>query len=166
MNRTTWTAALALVAVAAVYVIFIRKTDEDRIRAQLKALCEAVHEDEGENELLRAARIEKAFPHLFTKEVDLHIPEIREGRRPRSELATLAVGAGHMATKIELRFSDLRIEIDRPMQRSWAMATATAVGTLRNGGGHMESRAVVMRFDKEEEEWRIANIALPDAEQP
>jgi phage baseplate assembly protein gpV len=71
-----------------------------------------------------------------------------------------------MATKLELRFSDLRVEVDRPMQRSWAMGTATVVGTMRSGGGHMESRAVVLRFDKEEDQWRIADVALPGADAP
>jgi hypothetical protein len=163
MEKRTWILVLALCSIAAVYVLFIRKTDEDKIRGQLEALSKAVHKSEGENDMLRAIRVEGAFSHLLTREVDLHVPEVREGRRPRHELATLAIGAGRDASAIDLRFSQLHVEVDRPMQRGWVTASAMVIANLRNGGGHQESREVVIRFDKEEDEWKIASVALPGA---
>lgn len=159
MNRKTLIAALGLVAIAAVYVIFIRKTDEDRIRAQLSALAEAVHKSEGENELLRAVRVDKAFAGIFTREVELKIPEISEQSRPRQELAKLTVGASHGASKVALRYQSLRIEIDRPMARAWVTGTAVVTAARGQGLGDSETREVVIRFSKEESEWRIASVS-------
>lgn len=160
MNRQTKIAAAVLVGIAVVYVVFIRKTDEDRIRAQLRALSAAVREAEGENQILRAARIEREFPHIFTKEVTLHVPMLPEGRTPRHELATLAIGAAKKASKIELRWSDVRVEVDRPMARAFVTGAATGAATRRDGGDHLESRSVTLRFEREEDEWRIADVAV------
>lgn len=164
MDRKTWMAALALFAVAAVYVVFFRKTEEDRIKAQLVALAEAVHKEPGENEMLRAMRVEKAFVHLFTKDVELSIPEVSSGRRARHELATLTVGAGHAASKIGLSYEGLHIEIEKPAARAWVSCTAVVSATLREGGGRLESREVVLRFVKEEDEWHISSVATPGGE--
>jgi hypothetical protein len=163
MDKRTWTLVVALCSIAAVYVLFIRKTDEDKIRGQLEALSKAVHKSEGENDMLRAVRVEGAFSHVFTREVELRIPEIKEGRRPRHELATLAIAAGRDASAIDLKFSQVHVEIDRPMSRGWVTASAAVFGNMRNGGGAQESREVVIRFDKEEDEWKIASVALPGA---
>lgn len=159
MNRKTWLAVLALVATAAVYVIFIRKTDEDRIRDKLRELALAAAKSDGENELLRALRVEKAFGRIFTREVEVKIPELSERTRPRHELATLAVGAGHAASKIALHYESVRIEIDKPMKRAWVTGTAVVEGQRKGGGGVREARDVVIRFGQEEDEWRIASVA-------
>jgi len=163
MDKRTWILVVALCSIAAVYVLFLRKTDEDKIRGQLAALSAAVHKSEGENDMLRAVRVESAFSHLFTREVELRVPELREGRRPRHELATLAIGAGRDASAIDLKLSQIHVEVDRPMQRAWVTASAVVIANLRSGGGHQESREVVIRFDKEEDEWKIASVALPGA---
>ncbi|APR81709.1 Hypothetical protein A7982_07058 [Minicystis rosea] len=164
MNKQTWAAAVVLVGIAAVYVLFFRKTDEDRILEKLGALSTAVREDEGENLALRAARIERAFPHLFTKEVDLHIPDVAEGRNARTDLIPLAAGAAADESKLELRFSRAHVEVDRPAQRGWVMADAILLGTGRDGTGHRESRPLALRFDMEDGEWKIADVALRSAE--
>lgn len=161
MNRKTWMAVLALVAIAATYVIFFRKTDEDRIREKLRALAEAVAKDEGENELIRAMRVEKAFTRIFTREVEIKVPEISEGKKARHDLATLTVGAGHAASKIGLRYESVRIEVDRPMSRAWVTGRAVISGARRGGFAEGESRDFVMRFDREEEEWKIASVGTP-----
>ncbi len=155
-------AIITLVGVAAVYVLFIRKTDEDRLRAKLRALSEAVHEDEGERPPPRGPDRARVPPPLH-----------QGGRAPRPrtcpraaarhDLATIAVGAARKASKIELRFSSVHVEIDRPAQRGWVMADATIVGTLRDGGGHMQSKPLATRFDMKDE-WKIADIALAGAE--
>jgi hypothetical protein len=166
MNRQTWLAVLSLIGVAAIYVLFIRKTDEDRIRGQLAALGAAVQEDEGDNLLLRAARIERQFPHLFLKEVELHVPDVSEGRRARRDLATYAAGSGKLATRIELRFSSVHVELERAAQgtqRAWVTADATVAATLREGGARRETRPLSLRFEKDEEEWKIADVALQGA---
>lgn len=162
MNRKTWIVGLALVAIAATYVIFFRKTEEDRIREKLRALAEAIGKSEGENEMLRAMRVEKAFGRIFMRDVDLQISETREGKHPRHELATLTVGAGHVASKISLRYESVRIEVDRPVSSTshgWVTGTAIITASRNAGGGDSETREVVIRFDREEEEWRIASVS-------
>lgn len=166
MNRKTLIAALGLVAIAAVYVIFFRQTDEDRIRAQLSALAEAVTKHEGENEVLYALRVDKAFARIFTRDVELKVPEISEQSRPRKELAKLTVGASHAASKLSLRYQSIRIEIDRPMARAWVTGTVTVTAS-RGGGigaGDSESREVVIRFGKEDDAWRIASVSTVGGE--
>ncbi|MFT3775741.1 MAG: hypothetical protein QM820_61120 [Minicystis sp.] len=43
------------------------------------------------------------------------------------------------------------------------MADATVSGALKDGGRYLESRNLALRFDIEEEEWKIADIALQGA---
>ena len=161
MSKHAWAVILALVGIAAAYVLFFRKSDEDRIRGKLAALSETVGKDAGEDLVRRAARIERAFPHLFTKEVDLHIPDVAEGRQTRPALVALAAGAAGSAGRIDLHFSRVHVEIERPERRAWVTADAELLGTDRDGDAYRESRPLTLRFDMEEDEWKIADVAAP-----
>jgi hypothetical protein len=163
-NRRVIVLAAAMCGVAVIYVAFFRKSDEDRIRAQLDALCEAVDLAEGENEIFRAARVERAFPKIFAPTVSLHVPELGDGARTRPDLVTLAVGAGHKASAIHLRFQGARVELDRREGGGWVTATASASVKTRDGESQAESRTVTIRFDKQDKEWLISEVDLPHSD--
>lgn len=164
MDRKTYYAVLGLFMVAAAYLLFFRKTDEDRIEGQLRALAVAVHKEPGENEMRRAMRVEKAFSRLLTKEVELSVPEAPTGRRSRHELVTLTVGAGQEATTIGLAYERVHIEIERPLSRAWVTCTAVITAGPSEGGGSREAREVVLGFVEEDGEWRITRVATPGGE--
>ena len=65
MNRSTWLAILGAALLAGICALVFRKSDDARIRAQLRALAGAVHAEAGENEILRARRIQSTFARVF-----------------------------------------------------------------------------------------------------
>ena len=160
MNRSTWLAILGAALLAGICALVFRKSDDARIRAQLRALAGAVHAEAGENEILRARRIQSTFARVFPADAQVDVPGIHEGMAPRGELVALAVGAGRRYGAVELRFDAVNVELEKPERKAWVTATATASGTPREGSGRAESRAVVMRFVESEGEWRITSAAV------
>src|SRR4051794_21662514 len=119
MKRSTWLAILAAVIIAGVYVLVFRQSDEGKIRAQLRALCTAVHATPGENALFRAKRIQDTFARVFPADVQIDVPGVHEGPEPRSKLVAFAAGAGIQYGTVELRFDAVTVELEKPQRRAW-----------------------------------------------
>jgi hypothetical protein len=160
MKRSTWAAVLAAALIAGVCVLVFRRSDEGKIRAQLRALATAVHAEPGENALFRAKRIQDTFARVFPADVQIDVPGVHEGLAPRSKLVAFAAGAGIQYGAVDLRFDAVTVDLEKPQRRAWVTSTASA-----NGGDRGESREVVMRFVESEGEWRITSIAIAGSAQ-
>ena len=164
MKRSTVLALLGALLIAGIYVLVFRQTDEGKIRAQLHALSSAVHLETGENQIFRAKRIQDTFSRVFPPEAQVDVPDLHQGLAPRSELVTMAMGAGARFSTVALSFDAVRVDLEKPSRKAWVTSTATVSGATRDGVDRQESREVVMRFEESEGEWRITSIAVADSE--
>jgi ketosteroid isomerase-like protein len=160
MNRRLWIALAFAGAAALTYVLLGRPGDEERIRRQVSALASAVGIDAGErNAAVRPLRIQQTFRHVFTRSVQVDVPDLVEDAHGRDELAGMAVSAAQTFRDLTLDFSEVRVEIDRPARRALVSAVATLAGTDYDGSPQRAVRDLTLRLEERDGEWRITSIA-------
>jgi hypothetical protein len=160
MNRRLWIAVAFAGAAALTYVLFLRPSDEERIRRQVTALTAAVRIDADEaNARVRPLRIQQTFRRVFTNTVQVDVPDLVEDSHGRDELAGMAISAAQTFRDLTLAFTEMKVEIDRPARRAQVTAVATLSGSDSEGHLQRAVRDVTMRLEERDGEWRIAAIA-------
>jgi hypothetical protein len=160
MKKRTWIAVAAAWMLVLVYAVFLRPSEEDRIRRQLGALSEAVRVGPGDqNPVVRAARIQKAFGRILAPRVRVDVPELGEPSQDRDALAGVAMSVGGGLGSLEVGFDRVRVEIDRTGQKADVIAGVVVNAVELDGQAHREGREVTLRLDKIEGEWRITAAA-------
>ncbi len=145
----------------AIYALFFNAGEEARIRSQLDALEDAVEVSAGgENLVLRAARIKKAFKGLFVKNVKVRIPELSNIRSGRSPLAKLAIGAPRVFEVAHLDLSELTITLDEGEKGALAFGAALLSGARHSNDFGERQRTVSLRFDKIDGAWLIVSVSV------
>ena len=108
-NKLALALAAILVAVA-VYALFFRASDEDRIRQKLTALEAAVKSGASATEVAaRPLRIHQAFARIFAPRVRVDAPEIDPGDKPREELAELVSSGEERIHGLDVAFSRVHL---------------------------------------------------------
>lgn len=149
------TAGAALVAAA----LFLRDSDEDRIKARLDELADVVHLDAGDNLLLRGARIQRAFNELFTPDVVVHAAELPGDSQGRDALVALATKPPLQIDSADLAFQHVSVQLVAG-HRSARVQADVVVTSSDASGAHRERRQGVFRFAKVDGKWRIAGVDL------
>jgi phosphoribosylformylglycinamidine synthase len=149
------------------WALFGRTSEEDRIRAKLDELAEAVAVRGVEpNLVLRGARIRRAFGELFVQNVAIRVPELTSVDSGRAELVGLATQAVQLYEHASVDLSGLRIEIDAPKASAMAHGEASLSAVRHGGTREMDTRTVALRFDKLEGDWRIVSVSVSDKRTP
>jgi len=156
-------ALASIVAAMIVYALFFRTSEEDRIRQKLTALEAAVKSGASTSEIAaRPLRVRESFARIFAPRVQVDVPEIAVGDRPREELAELVASSEGRVHGLNVAFTRVHLEIDPRAQppRADVDALATVRGSSR-GEGMKRSNVYQVTFHLEEtqEEWRITRIA-------
>ncbi len=145
----------------ALYALFGPQGEEELIRQQLSALEDTVEvHASGENIVLRAARIKKAFSRIFTKDVAVRIPEVAHVKSGRGELSQLASQAPRVYQSASIDLSGLSVELDDSQERATAFGDARFEGVRSSGSPMAQQRTVSLRLDKIDNDWRIVSLTV------
>ena len=151
---------IALGIAIAVYALFFAESAEDRIRAQLDALSEAIAVRGEENPVLRGARVKKAFEGVMLKEVNFEIPELTEGQTGRNELVRLATMGSQLYQRARIDLDGLTIDLDKSESSAIARGEALLIGVRRTGEPVRDHRTVALRFDEIDDQWLLVSISV------
>jgi hypothetical protein len=160
--------AAAIVAAIVLGWALSRETPEARVRAQLARLARAVRVDPQESPLARRARIGGEFEEVLTKEIAFDVPEITQQGSGRGALADAATAAASIWVSAEVDLTEVAITIAPSNASATAIATATLVGTRRDGGGTERDRRDVtfeLRVESGDGEWRVSAIHVSARQQ-
>jgi hypothetical protein len=145
----------------AVYALFLSESDEDRIRALLEKLEDAVAvSPDDTNVVVRAARVKNLFGEIFDKEVGYQIPELDAVSRGRAELGAVASKAPELWRSASVDLDALVITVDNTGMSAVAVGPASLNATRQNGQLENDTRTVSMTFDKIEGEWRVVRLSV------
>jgi hypothetical protein len=161
MRRWLPWAGLAAGLGIATYGFFFAGSEEDKVRAVLDQLEDAVAVKEDEkNLLLRAAHVKGEFSEIFDKDVHFEVPELTETVSGRASLVELAAAAPQMWRTATVDLDGLAIEIDEAKTSAVASGDATLTATRQSGDLERDRRTVSLRLDKIEGDWRIVSLSV------
>lgn len=159
---------IVLGVAVAVWAIFGRKSDEERIKEQLDELALSIRvENPDENPIFRASRLTEKFGKLFTKNVRVSVPELQGAMAVsgRDDLVKLATRAGTYWQNAEVSFSE--VEIVQAGGENNRKVDATALLTAdEHGQPRRDERHVTFGFTKADGDWLIDSLTVsPKAEE-
>lgn len=159
VNRSLLLGVAAAVAIAVVYVIFFRPSDEGRIRERLDQLAEAVRIDEEElSPLPRAARIRSAFMEIFTEDARATVAELDETLEGRQAIGLTATELRGAYQSAYVSFDNTKVRIDGKVAK--VSATATVTGALSGRAPSREELRVSLELSKADGDWRIVSAVV------
>ncbi|MBI4702275.1 MAG: nuclear transport factor 2 family protein [Deltaproteobacteria bacterium] len=154
-------AGIALGIALALYALLSGSSDEDLIRERLEQLEAAVEvTGPGTNPVMRGAKVKGEFAEIFTKDVEIRIPELTDTTAGRAELVGLATQAPSWYAQVSVDLGSLEIDLDEVAASAHVFGQATLRGTKHDGSPHRDTRTVSLRCDKIEDKWRIASITV------
>jgi hypothetical protein len=159
MKRSILLGIAIAAALAVLYVIFFRPSDEARIRMQLERLALVVQIDAGEKSPMpRAARIQKEFAKIFTDDARATVEELEESLEGRDALVSAAVQLAGAYTSADVSFDKVTVRINVAAAEARAIAKVTGV---RQGQSHkLEEMRVRFTLKKLDGDWKIAKTTV------
>jgi hypothetical protein len=154
--------ALAVGLSLVVYAVFASKTDEEIIEEQLTRLAAAISVSPEENPLTRAARLNREFSELFSKDATASVPELSAPVQGRRELLALATRAAAGFRTLDVAFSGTTVEVGNAAAE--VKTTATLSGVRSDGDLDRGKRQVGLRFKRSDGDWWIDSVNVSDAE--
>jgi hypothetical protein len=152
---------IAIGVAIAIYALFYSSSDEDLIGEKLEQLEEAVAVRGTETNLVvRTARVRKQFSEIFIKQVTFRIPELSRIQGGRTELAGLAARAPQLYATATVDLGGLDIAVDESGSSAAAHGEATLTATRHSGELQRDTRTVMLRFDKIDDDWRIVSVSV------
>jgi hypothetical protein len=156
-------AAIVLGSVAlavAVYALWFRDSDEERVRKTVRRAADAVAVIEGESPIMRATRVRSELIAVLAPDVSVDIPDLTElnnltsGRDP---LIGVAIGATQLWQRAEIGVTFSRVQSDGAS--AFADATVT-VSASRAGSAEREVRRCSFRLVKRDGVFRITEVTV------
>lgn len=145
------------------WALFGGATDEEKIRARLERLEEAVgFTGDGQNPVFRVAHLNEEFNALFTEHVSVSIPELNGARGGRRALAGLASRATAHLHALDVEFSDVAVAIDRTGSAE-VTARAQLDAVRIDGENQRDEREVTFRFVETNGDWLIDAVRATPA---
>lgn len=167
IKRGVLLGVLCAAAAIAIYALFFRGSDDERIRAQLTRLANAVRVDGTPvNPIVRNANLKSEFAEIFTKDVAIDVPELTSLRSGRGPLADVATQAASFYATAQIDFASVRVDLAPDARSADVVAIATLTGARQGGETERDVRRVSLRFDKVDGEWRIASLTVSPREPP
>jgi hypothetical protein len=142
----------------ATWALFFRGSDEDAVRATLKRAAEAVKVKEGENPVLRAARVRTELVEVLLADVAVNIPELTEVTKGRDALIGSAIAAGQLWSTADITVAFSRVQVDG--ESAFADVTATITATRHEGGSEKDVRKCSFRLVKRDGAFRISEVTV------
>ncbi|HSN98858.1 MAG TPA: nuclear transport factor 2 family protein [Candidatus Nanopelagicales bacterium] len=152
-----------LIAIGVVLIAYalLGSSDEDRIRALLDRLAEAVRVEEGAtNPLVRHGQVNEAFKEIFAKEASASVAELGTGIHGREELVRAATQVGSVYRVAYVTLGDVKLAIDSAGGTAEADARATITGAQHGQETRQDERAVKIRVEKIDGDWRIFSVTV------
>lgn len=146
--------ALAL----ATWALFFRGSDEDAVREQLKKAADAVRVLEGENPVMRAARVRSELLEVLLADVAVNIPELTDVTKGRDPLIATAIGASQLWSTADVSLTFARVKVDG--DSAFADVTATLSAARHGGGTERDVRKCSFRLLKREGRFRISEVTV------
>lgn len=149
------------------YVLFVPRSDEAEIRANLAELARAIAWDAGtEIESVRNQRIEQSFSRLLTPGVVaqfLDLPRLEPGR---SELSLKARSLRRRYDRFEVSLSDVTVHLDRQNRSAYLVGNAT-ITTEQKGELNQHGRRFSAHWI-ERGNWQISalDVQAPTHDEP
>lgn len=158
MNRRALIIVGTIVLALASYVMFFRQSDEDAVRALLKKTADAVKVIEGENPVMRAARVRSELLDVLRADVAATIPDLGEATKGADPLIGVAISAGQLwsSAEVSLSFGPIKIDSDTAAVE----VTATLSAKRHGGENERDTRKVSFRLIKRDGAFRISEITV------
>ncbi|WP_437875359.1 nuclear transport factor 2 family protein [Sorangium sp. So ce513] len=161
MKRWLPLGLIAVGVVLAVVALLFSPSEEDRIRARLTQLEDAVRIDDGaHNPLVRHGRVRKEFAEIFTKEASARIVEIGNRLGSRDELTAAATQAAVVYQTADVSFGDTDIQVDPAGMTAEVTATATVSGARHGQPVRRDEVPVALRLEKVDGDWKIVSATV------
>jgi hypothetical protein len=141
------------------YALFGGSSDEEKIRALLDRLAQAVSVTGQENPVLRAGRLRSEFADVFTRDVRVKIPELTSLSSGRDSLVTLAAQTGSYFRTAEIILKDVDIQLVQSGVRAQVSCQATLLAD-RGQGLRRDERRVRFDLGKKDDDWRIDSVTV------
>jgi hypothetical protein len=161
-KRTVGIAIVAIGVAIAIWALFFRGSEEDRIRAAIVKAAAAVKVVPGENPVMRAARVKGDMADVIAKDVAFSVPElpssdqgVGKGRDPLVG-AAISIASVFEEADVTVVFSQVTID---PGGSSASATTTVTLSGLRGGQRERDIRKVSFVLRKEGE-WRISEITV------
>jgi len=152
---------LALIA----YAVLARQTDDERIRAQLHRLAEAVSFTKPGNAVTRGLALKGAFRDIFDKTIRAEIPELGSPRTSRNALVELGLQSTRFARSLSLSFAGVDVDVDPNRTTATAEATVTVRAVTHEGDDRQDDRSVRFVFVRTDDGWKIARFRVTPADE-
>jgi hypothetical protein len=166
-KRTIGIAIVIAAAAVALWAIFFRGSDEDRIRAVIVKAATAVRVVEGENPVLRAARVKGDLGETLDRDVAFTVPELNasgEGvGKGRDAAVAAALSAGGLWSSAEVSIAFSRVTVDPGGNTASAQTTVT-LSAIRGGQRERDVRQVSFELRKLDGEFRIVAVTVQPRE--
>lgn len=154
--------AAALAAVAVVYALFFRLSDEERIRARLEQLAAVIRIDAGAQGAAdvgaRAGRVQRVFAEVFTEDARAEVEEIEETLEGRPALVAAAVELGGAYSSADVRFDKVVVRVSG--EAADVRAVGVVTGAERGKSAAEEEVSVRFQWKKLDGEWRITSAVV------
>jgi ketosteroid isomerase-like protein len=158
MKRWALIAIGSLALTLATWALFFRGSEEDAIRATLKRTADAVKVIDGENPVMRAARVRGELIEVLLADVAVNIPELTDVTKGRDPLIGTAIGAAQLWSTADVSIAFGRVQIDG--DSAFAEVTATLSATRHGGETERDVRKCSFRLLKRDGRFRISEVTV------
>jgi hypothetical protein len=159
-KRTVGIAIVVTAALIAVWALFFRGSEEDRVRAAIMKAASVVKVVSGENPIVRAARVKGDLVEVVEKDVSYTVPDlpgegVGKGRDPLIA-AAVSIASVYEEAEVTVAFGDVTIE---PSGKGAAATTTVTLSAQRGGRRERDVRKVSFALRKDGE-WKIAELTV------
>lgn len=157
VNLRKWGLAILAAGVCISAYVWLRDSEQRRIRKQLSALCARFSKPPGESNTVMALKMH-TFPDLFADECELDLQNFPgSGVYTPAQIGSYAARVRPGFESISLTFHDSRIRLDSDTD---AVVTLTARLTMKPKDSTLteDIREVICRLKKVEDTWRFARF--------
>jgi hypothetical protein len=159
-KRTVGIAIVVTAAIIAVWALFFRGSEEDKIRAAIVKAATAVKVISGENPVMRAARVKGELVEVLEKDVAYTVPDlpaegVGKGRDPLIG-AAISMASIYEEAEVTVLFSKVTIE---PGGNGASAITTVTLSAQRGGQRERDVRKVSFALRKDGD-WKISEVTV------
>ena len=148
----------AMAVSVATWALFFRGSDEDAVRATLKRTADAVRVIDGENPVMRGARVRSELLDVLVDDVAVNIPELTDVTKGRDPLIGVTIAAAQLWSRADVSVTFSRVQIDG--DSAFAEVTATLSATRHEGTSEKDVRKCTFRLLKRDGRFRISEVTV------
>jgi hypothetical protein len=155
LSRRTLLAGVAAGWIGIIGWLVLSDSDEEKIRARLDELAQALSSAPDENMAFRGLRLKALFEKALEQNVRFDAPEL-PATSGAQELAQMAASAPRFFGELEVSVGDTEISIDEKKTEARAVSEVTASGSSEEL--RRDTRRVRFLLRKRDGDWRVARI--------